>query len=129
MGDGYRLQLLDWHDLLGAARSDPRDRVLAEPGTTRPRRRLRRVQSLRHLRVQGGRDREGLGDIHDHLREPRRPSPPIARQPGFAHRLPGERVHPIDPLAVLVRRQRDLTDRPTSASTAVNSARALPASR
>lgn len=84
--DGHRLQLLDWHDLLGAARSDPRDGVLSEPGANPGHSvALRRVQRLRHLGMQRGGDGEGLGDVHDHLRELRRPTPPIARQSRLAH--------------------------------------------
>lgn len=112
--DGDRLQLLHRHDLLLASRPDPRDRVLAEPGANlRHGVALGRIQRLRYLGVQGGGDGEGLGDVHDHLREPGRSAPPLTGQAGLAHRLPGERVDPIDPLAVLVRRQRDLTDHPT----------------
>lgn len=112
--DGHRLQLLDRHHLLLAPRPDPRNRVLAEPRTNLGHRvALRRIQSLRHLRVQRGGDGEGLGDVHDHLPEPRATAPTLTGQSRLAHRLTRERVHPIDPLAILVRGQRDLTDHPT----------------
>ena len=77
--DGYRFQLLDRHHLLLPSRPNPRNGVLAEPGANLGYRvTLRRIQRLGYFWVQGGGDGEGLGDVHDHLREPRRPPPPIA---------------------------------------------------
>ena len=109
--DGDRLQLLDRHDLLLPARADAGDRVLAEPGPDlRHRVSLSRVQRVRDLGVQGGGDRQGLGDVHDHLREAGRSAPVLARQSGLAHRLLRERVDPVHPLRVLVRGQPELPD-------------------
>ena len=111
--DGHCLQLFDRHDLLLPARPDAGDRVLAEPGPDLHHRvPLRHVQGLGHLRVQRGRDRQGLGDVHDHLHEPGRSPAALASQPGPAHRLSGERVDPVHPLPVLLSGQPELADHP-----------------
>ncbi len=108
-GDGF--ELFDRHDLLLPTRADPRDRVLAEPGPDlRNRVPLGGVQGLGYRWVQAGGDRQGLRDVHDHLHEPGRSPAALAPQPGSAHRLPGERVDPVNPLAVLLGGQPELAD-------------------
>ena len=107
--DGDRLQALDRHGLLPPARADAGDRVQAEPGPDLshgvP---LRSIQRLGHVRVQGSGDRQGLGGVHDHLGEPRRALSSLARLTRSPHRLPGDRVDPVDPAGVLDGRQSSL---------------------
>ncbi len=107
--DGF--ELFDRHHLLLPARADPGDAVLPEPAPDLGHRiRLRRIQGLRYLRVQRGRNRQGLRSVHDHLREPRGTLLGLASEPGFSHRLPVERVDPVHPRGVLLRGQPDLAD-------------------
>ena len=112
--DGF--QLLNRNHLLPTAWPDTGDGVLAEPGPDLAHRvPLRGIQRLRHLRMQRGRDRQRLRGVHHHLREPRAALSPLARLPRGSHRLPRERVDPVDPLRVLIGRQRALTDHETLA--------------
>lgn len=111
--DGDRLQPLDRHDLLPPARADARDRVQAEPGPDLGHGvALRSVQRLGHVRVQGGSDRQGLGGVYDHLGEPRRALSSLASLTRRAHRLPGDRLDPVDPAGVLDGREGSLTGHP-----------------
>ena len=90
--------------------------MLAEPGPDLDHRvPLRRIQSIGHVWVQGGGDRQGLGSVHDHLGEPRRALPRVAGLTRCPHRLPADRGDPIDPAGVLDGRQGILAEQPSGA--------------
>ena len=108
--DADNLHMLDRYHLLLPARADPRDRVLAQPPLNlRQRILLRRIQRLRHLRVQRRRDRQTLRGVDDHLREPRRALTIRSRKPRPAHSFFGVGVDPVHPARVLLSRQRAST--------------------
>lgn len=98
------LQLLDGYDFLLSARPHSGHGVLSEPSLNLAHSvLLRQVESIGDFGVERGGDRQRLRGVHDHLREPRRAPPPLARQARPAHRLTSERVHPVHPARIGLR--------------------------
>ena len=101
---GNRLHLAGGHDLLLPARADASNGVLGNPSPNlRHGILFRQVEGIGDLRVECGGDRQRLGGVDDHLREPRRSPPPLTRQSRLSHRLARDRVHPVHPSGVGLR--------------------------
>jgi hypothetical protein len=99
----HRLDFLDRHLHLPAARTDTSRRMPREPGDYLHRGAfLRRLIRSRDVRVQLGRQRPRLRTVHDHLDKPHRPV--VITEPAFCH--PDVGINPGDPRLVTLTRQR-----------------------